>query len=244
MIEKLDFQVNSANVTYLKLDQFIEALFVASYSQVLMPSKLQLDDPAVDDLYSRLEKADTRRIVDRRSNHMSQPTIKTGRHNDRRYKADNDDVKDKAVNADMEKASKVENEAKVEKVKVKKEKKEGEQNGKVKDLKGGKEPKGGVIEEKGSRDLKADLKEQKEGELEEEGTKRKMTASMISHGSRVVKQDEGYWEKGIKHLEELLEGLQIPVKRWDTFKLIEDRRKRFTKSQPRYWEGNLKLLQQ
>ena len=190
VIEKLNFQVNSANITYMKLDQFIEALFVASYSQVLMPSKLQLDDPSVGELYTRLQQADTRRIYKaarHSGTNTSQPQLKA------------------RTSRQLDKMPPI--------------------------------GKGDALGSETSRHTDRGKKSRKMSEELEISAKPEMSASIISHTSRVVKDDEGYWEKGIRHFEELIENLKIPNRRWDAFKMIEERRKRLIKSQPRYWEG-------
>lgn len=200
VIEKLNFQVNSSNVTYLTFEEFIEALFVVSYAQVLLPSHHQLESPVVESLHEQLEQ-----IEDHEEAADGEPTRRIS-------------IGNKLPVSESAPALK--------------------QTGRKKS----------VIPEKPkeTENDKLQLPKLPDKDISKEAAKipssKRPSEQLPDSGQRshrILKADDEYWVKGINHLKEFLSGLRIPVKRSEAFRLIEEKRRRFSKQEPRYWDGTL-----
>lgn len=172
-------------MTYLTFEEFIEALFVVSYAQVMLPSSRQIEAPLVEDLHEKIEH------LEDDAGDTVEPTKRVAIGSKRKITASEPSLK-----PTPRKSSVTPSHLTTERQEKSKESAH-------------------TIEEK---------------------QKKISSPSEMPH---VIKADEEYWRKGVDHLNEFLTKLGLPSKRSDTFRLIEEKRKRFSKQEPRYWDGKI-----
>lgn len=96
VIEKMNFRMEG-EVQYLTFHQFVEAIFVVSYSQLLLPTKTTLDGKQVESLYKSLEKIEQEMEKDPISDENHQQSDDVDKSLDKSEEEDEEKVKQEDI---------------------------------------------------------------------------------------------------------------------------------------------------
>jgi hypothetical protein len=247
VIERLNFKVNEEQgVTYLNFDEFIEAIFVVSYSQVLVPSQHPLDSYTVAEIYAKLEQIEededekVRKLENGMKSSTSPDALKDVETKSTKSKQGKAAVKQKDENEEDEmQEPKPEGENSVEPIQIEE---AAPENSSQTDPLPAISSRTALSKQPSKKQLSPIPKKpqrQQPKKLSKSPRVRHTTSQGdgLSGGARVIKNDPTYWQKGISHLREFLQGLNIPNNKVAVSKLVEERRKKYKLIQDRYWEG-------